>query len=82
MATGQMGTGSWAHCRQCEGCGRHHGPLYICPTYPPELQAEIQAASDRYRANLADPEWCKRQIENGLPPEGIVIFRALAGVDD
>lgn len=66
--------------RYCATCGHDHGPLYICEHYPAELQEEILRADHQWRKNLMDPAWCQKQIDNGLPPEGIVIFRALAGV--
>lgn len=64
----------------CESCGCEHGPLYICPSYSPERKAEIQAKVERYRANLQDPAWIQRQYDNGVTPEAIAVFKALAGV--
>jgi hypothetical protein len=31
--------------------------------------------------NLRDPVWCQKQIDTGIPPAGIEIFRALAGIE-
>ena len=66
--------------RYCQACLHEHGPLYNCPHYPPEVRAEIAAADARFRANLADPVWVQRQLDNGVPPVAIVFFRALAGL--
>lgn len=69
------GNGRW-----CQSCGHDHGTLYYCPDYPAEVRDEILRLSEKHRQNLSDPEWCARQVEKGLPPEGIEIFKALAGL--
>lgn len=37
---------------------------------------------ERYEKNLRDPEWCKKQLDSGMPPEVLAIFKALAGIND
>jgi hypothetical protein len=71
----------WPHARWCDGCEQYHGPLYPCESYSPELKAEIAAASERYRRDLMDPEWCKTQVARGMPAEIIAVFRALVGIE-
>ena len=80
MVPGQFGTGNWSHCRHCAVHG-WHGSLYTCLAYPEAVRQEIEAADQRYRANLADPAWQQRQLNNGVPPVVLVVFRALAGVE-
>ena len=75
---GAPGVGQWSHCRWCTVCDSHHGALYNCRHYPESVRAEIAAQSARYRANLNDPIWIERQVRNGVPPEVIAIFQALA----
>ena len=59
---------------------KQHGPLYPCPKYSKKVLKKITLQSEAYVNNLQDPIWCNKQIENGLPPEGIMIFRILAGL--
>jgi hypothetical protein len=66
--------------RWCAGCGQEHGSLYDCDKYDADTLAEIAALNERYLANLRDPAWCEKQVANGVPPEGIAIFRVLAGL--
>lgn len=65
--------------RWCAVCNRAHGVLYVCEHYPPELQAKIEQESDQFERNLNDPEWCRQQIENGIPKESIEILKIFAG---
>ena len=67
--------------RWCDACGHHHGPLYPCEHYSTELLLSIEHETLEVQKNLSDPVWCKAQIENGLPPEGIFIFRLFAGLE-
>lgn len=71
----------WPHARWCDGCEQYHGQLYSCESYSPALKAEIAAASERCKRNLADPEWCKAEIARGTPAFVIAVFRAMAGID-
>lgn len=74
-------TDRWAHARWCDGCQRHHGWLYTCDSYSAELKAEIAVREEKYLRNLADPVWCQRQVDNGVPPVVISIFRAMNGIE-
>lgn len=67
--------------RWCSGCNMDHAPLYPCESYPPEILAKIAEGDRQLRRALNDPEWCAKQIENGLPPIGIEIFKFFAGED-
>lgn len=64
----------------CETCKHSHGPLYICEHYSSELKEELRIKNEQYMTNLRDPKWIQTQLDNGIPPEGIAIFKALAGV--
>jgi len=68
------------HVRWCAGCGQGHGVGYECSNYPPVVLDEIREANARMRRNLQDPKWAQRQLEKGVPPEAIAIFRLFAGL--
>jgi hypothetical protein len=66
--------------RECDVHGKH-GLLYPCPEYPKEVLDEIERSNQIYKRNLSDPEWCRKQIENGsMTEEAIAVFRAMAGI--
>ncbi len=67
--------------RWCEPCDHYHGPLYVCEAYPPELRAEVQAASDQHIANLRDPKWVAEQRAAGVSQVVIDFLRIFAGVE-
>lgn len=66
----------------CEPCGHEHGPLYICEHYSEERKAQKQKDSDNFIKCLNDPEWIKKQLDNGVPQEAITSFRMFAGLED
>lgn len=66
----------------CEACGHPHGPLYICPSYPADKKAAIQAKADEFRANLTNPAWVAEQKASGIPQAVIDIYKIFAGVKD
>lgn len=68
------------HVRKCDEHGEH-GTLYPCPMYDQATLDAIAESTAQHIANLRDPAWCQKQVDDGLPPEGIAIFRALAGLD-
>ncbi len=68
------------HARWCATHNQEHGVLYPCGSYDEETLREIEKHTVGYCKNLSDPDWCKKQIEKGIPEEGIAIFKALAGV--
>lgn len=70
------GSGRW-----CEECNVWHGPLYVCPRYPEEIQIEVRAKSDAFRANLADPAWQAEQRKAGVPQVAIELFKIMGGVE-
>jgi len=72
--------GEWSHSRWCEVCNHYHGNLYPCPNYPPELLQELELGRKALVSSLSDQAWIKQQIEKGIPPEAILIMRALAGM--
>jgi hypothetical protein len=39
----------------CDACGFEHGPLYLCPSYPPERQEEIKAKQAEWETYLKSP---------------------------
>lgn len=63
----------------CEACQKEHGPLFICDSYSEERKAKIRKSDEAYRKCLRDPKWIQKQMDNGVPPEAIEIFKALAG---
>ncbi len=63
----------------CEPCGHPHGPLYVCPHYSPEKQAEIRAKSAKFSADLRDPRWVAAQRACGIPESVIEIFKIFDG---
>lgn len=63
----------------CMPCGHPHGPLYVCPHYSPEKQAEIKAKSTQFSANLRDPKWVAEQKASGTPQWAIDLFKILDG---
>lgn len=65
----------------CESCKHAHGPLYICESYSEEKKAEIRKQEAQMVVNLQDPEWCRKQMANGVPAHAIGIFRAFMGID-
>lgn len=67
--------------RWCDGCGHYHGHMYSCKHYPKKLKAALVEQSNQYRRNLTDPEYIAGMIASGIPPpEGVVIFQAMAGI--
>lgn len=66
--------------RWCAGCGHSHGPLYVCPTYSPEIRAEIEGRDAVYRNQLRDPEWVAEQRRRGTPQYVLEIMGMFAGV--
>ncbi len=80
MIDGEMGTEGYQHGRWCNGCNQYHGILCLCEKYSDEIKQQIKSESDRYISNLRDPEWGQKQIDNGLPVVGLMIFRTLAGL--
>lgn len=70
------------HTRWCAGCGHVHGPLYRCPKYPKEVLEEIDKSNKQYMENLSSIEWCRSQVENGVPLVVINAFRVLSGLDE
>jgi hypothetical protein len=67
--------GEWKDSRWCEVHKTHHGILYPCPDYPPELLKEIAAADISFAAQLNDKAWAQEQINKGVPPEAIEIMK-------
>ena len=65
----------------CEPCGLVHGPLYVCEHYSDAKKAEMKAASDRWIANLMDPEWVEAEMAKGVPSIAITMARIFAGID-
>jgi hypothetical protein len=65
--------------RWCEHHEYEHGPLYVCEFYSDELKRELGEQAERFRANLADPEWCAAQ---DCPPEVIAIMKVFMGVEE
>ncbi len=72
----------WPHARWCDEHKQYHGIAYVCATYSDELKAEIITKTEKFLANLRDPEWCRKQIEDGVPGEAITAFKIFAGVED
>lgn len=68
------------HGRWCESCNREHGVYYLCEYYPKDVRDQIKKKSDQFKENLKNKEWCKKQIDSGIPSEGIEIFKMFAGV--
>jgi hypothetical protein len=66
----------------CEPCGHPHGPLYVCPHYSPEKQAEIRAKSQQFSADLRDPKWVAEQKSNGIPQSVIDIYKIFDGGEE
>lgn len=66
---------------RCDPCGQDHGPLYVCPNYSPERQAEIQRASDEHVRSLQDPAWVRAQLERGATMMELQIFGWFSGVE-
>ena len=67
--------------RWCGPCKEYHGPLYPCDHYSTALLLTIDQEIEQMQINLSDPAWCKAQVNQGMPPEGIHIFRLFAGLD-
>jgi hypothetical protein len=66
--------------RACDVHKGGHGALYRCEHYDKETLAEIDMLTDQHVNDLNNPEWVKKQLDNGVPPIGIEIWRALAGL--
>jgi len=49
----------------CEPCGHAHGPCYVCPHYPPNVQADRLACEAKLREQLANPDDPVWQGERG-----------------
>jgi hypothetical protein len=64
----------------CETCGYEHGPLYICQHYSEERKKEIADKADKLRADMMNPEWVRKQLDNGVPLEAIAIMAAFMGL--
>lgn len=77
-----MKRGDYPICKWCEFHGQEHGPLYLCDSYGPELRAEIEAESSKWEVRLRDTSWCRQQVEAGLSPHAITIYRIFAGIED
>ena len=65
--------------RWCEECNHWHGPLFLCLHFGDNLTDDIKEQQARFRANLRDPKWIQKQLDNGTPPEVIGIFQVLGG---
>lgn len=79
MKDGEVGTGNWAHVRWCNTCSGYHGMLYVCPDYPEDVKQMLREKGDQFLKDVHDPEWIKKQMDNGATPEAIGIMRAFAG---
>lgn len=64
----------------CEYHNQEHGPLYVCPSYSPERQQELESKKKEWRVALSSPEWIQTQLDNGIPIEAIYMHQAMAGV--
>jgi len=71
---------AWDNARWCEHHKQYHGILYTCNHYTDEVKKEVGIRSNKHIENLNDPEWCRRQVDKGLPEIGISIFKVFAGI--
>jgi len=62
------------HVRWCASCGHDHGILYACPSYPPEVLAEIAEMAEAWRAYIFDDGWCQA---TGAPEVVVAALREL-----
>ena len=46
----------FSHCVWCTECGRHHGPLYRCPTYDEFDLMQLEVAESKIRFNATQCE--------------------------
>lgn len=63
----------------CMPCGHPHGPLYVCPHYSAEKQAELRAKGAQFSSDLRDPKWVAEQRERGVPQWAIDRMKLLDG---
>ena len=63
----------------CRYCATHgwHGHLYPCPEYNEETLVEIRIAQEKFKRNVADPDWVQKQLDRGIPPHVISILKIL-----
>jgi hypothetical protein len=66
--------------RKCN-CNFEHGPLYICPTYSEETKRHIAGLKASWVSSLSDPTWAKKQLDKGIDPMVIGIFRAFSDIE-
>jgi len=66
--------------RWCEYHGYFHAELYYCKSYPRHIKKEIKERTQIIQRQLQDPAWVQKQLDAGLPYEGIVVWRIFAGL--
>lgn len=65
--------------RWCDVCAWWHGPLYICEHYPNDINNEIFYLIEKFHKDINDPNWIKKQTDNGIHQKVIDILRLLSG---
>ncbi len=48
------GEGQSSHAIWCEGCGQHHGSLFLCKHYDKDFRAKLLKEGRRFRQAVAD----------------------------
>jgi len=66
--------------RWCSVHGYFHGLLYPCGHYSIETLSEIAELDAVARTNWSDPQFIKRQIDDGMPIDGVYIMQMFAGL--
>ncbi len=64
-------------------CTKHkhfHGILYACEYYPQETLDEIALLDAESRYNWSNREFIQKQLDSGVPLEGVFIMQMFAGL--
>ncbi len=64
-------------------CAKHkhfHGTLYACEYYTQETLDEIALLDTKNRYNWSNREFIQKQLDGGMPWEGVFIMQMFAGL--
>ena len=78
---GQVATqGDFSGCRWCWRCRQFHSYLYACEHYNRDILSEIAELQVLNQSNWGDSEYIQKQLDDGMPAEGVVIMQMFAGL--
>lgn len=66
--------------RWCTKHGYYHGILYPCEHFSQEMLDKINIEDTKNRENWNNSEYIQKKLDDGMPPEGVVIMQMFAGL--